>query len=487
MNRIVVIMLFTIFSVKSFGQSGNKEMTIEQRLKYFLELSDSLRIKTNTAGVGLAIVYDGEILYKGGLGYRDVANKKTVSENTLFPIGSNTKPMTGIIASKLVEKGLLDWNSPVKNYYPKFEVDDDYVTENATIKDLFTHMTGVGSYDLLYYNNSTINREEILSKFPLMKSKFPIRQQYSYNNLMYLIAGIVEEIVSGKNWNALIREEVFIPLKMNNSYSTFKEYFNYDNHSKGYDLDGKTEVDYQNIDCIAPAGSISSTPSDMALWIKMLANKGMIDTKNYLTEEQYNYFTAPHASFNPNRALSSSIGWITGYPDGKKFIQKEGGIDGIRSKVTVIEDSKFGIAIMTNNWSDYISLITDYALNIFEDNNFERNYEWEKQLEYEAPKKNKGNEKKPLLHNINEYVGTYKDEIYGKIFVSLKDKNLHFEFHDYKSEMVHLGFDNFEVGMRTGKETYPYVFHFHTGINEKIDKIEFKLESSMPISNFNKE
>ncbi|MFO7699733.1 MAG: serine hydrolase domain-containing protein, partial [Acidimicrobiia bacterium] len=74
---------------------------------------------------GIAIVYKGDVIYKGGLGYRDVENKKPVTENTLFPIGSNTKPMTGVLASILVEKGLLNWNTPVKKYYPEFEVADE--------------------------------------------------------------------------------------------------------------------------------------------------------------------------------------------------------------------------------------------------------------------------------------------------------------------------------------------------------------------------
>jgi CubicO group peptidase (beta-lactamase class C family) len=485
--------LFTSLLILSqlvlFGQSENKEKTIEQKLKYFLELSDSLLIKTNTAGVGIAIVYDGEILYKGGLGYSDVANKTPVTENTLFPIGSNTKPMTGIIASRLVEKGLLDWNAPVKNYYPEFKVDDDYVTENATIKDLFTHMTGVGRYDLLYYKNSSITRDEILEKLPLMKSKFPIRQQYSYNNFMYLIAGIVEEKVSGKNWGNLLKDEVFAPLHMNNSFSEFQEYLNYKERAKGYKSDGITEVNYQNIDIIAPAGSISSTPNDMALWIEMLANKGKIDNQNYITEDQYNYYTAPHATFNPNRAISSSIGWIMGYPNGEKFIQKEGGIDGFRSKVTITEDNKFGIALMTNNWSDYISIITDYALNIFGDDNYKRDFKWEKSLEYKQSEKIEKNtkEEKPLLHKIDEYIGTYEDEIYGKIMIFKKNKKLQFKFHDFKGKMIHSGFDNFEIGLNLGNGNEDYILHFHTGINQKIDKIEFKLESNMPISNFNKE
>ncbi|WP_108867186.1 serine hydrolase [Aquimarina aquimarini] len=488
MKKYFIIVL--VFSATlSFGQSDNDiaEKTLNQKLDYFLKLADSLRVMTNTSGVGIAIVYKDSIIYKGGLGYRDVSYKKPVTDNTLFPIGSNTKPITGVVASKLVEKELLDWNMPVKKYYPEFEVADEYVTQNATVKDLFTHMTGVGRYDLLYYHNSSITRDEIVSKLPLFQSKFPLRQQRAYNNFMYLVAGMVEEKVSGKTWGNLVNEEVFIPLKMNNSFTSFQQCLDYKERSKGYKLDGKTEVDYQNIDVIAPAGSISSTPHDMALWVQMLTNRGMAGNKTFLTQNQLNYLTGPQAPFNPNRSVSTAIGWITLPYNGTKYFQKEGAIDGFRSKVTIIEN-KFGIAIMTNTWSDYISLITDYATNIFVDDNYERDYEWEKLLAYKKPKKDNNQARKaiPLLHNLNEYIGSYEDEIYGIIEITEKNKELYFKFHDFKSNMEHTGFDNFQVKLDLGGKDEVFDFHIHTGIGGEIDQIEFKIESGLPTSIFEK-
>lgn len=484
---------FTVLLIFSqlllFGQTdkSSTKRTIDQKLDYFLKLADTLRIQSNTPGVGIAIVYKGDVIYKGGLGYRDVENKKPVTENTLFPIGSNTKPMTGVLASILVEKGLLNWNTPVKKYYPEFEVADEYVTNNATVKDLFTHMTGVGRYDLLYYHNSTITRAEILSKLPLMESKYPIRQQFAYNNFMYLVAGIVEERVSGKSWNTLINEGIFTPLKMNSSFTTFQQYFDYKEKSKGYKSDGKTEVDYQNIDVIAPAGSVSSTPNDMALWIQMLSNNGEVDNSEFLSENQFNYLTGPQAPFNPNRSVSMSIGWLMASQNGERFIQKDGAIDGFISKVTVLTEN-FGIAIIANTWTDYVSLITDYAENIFVHDNYERNSKWEKTLEYKEPKKadTAAINKIPLLHNPKEYTGTYDDKIYGTITISEKKEGLYFKFNDFESEMEHIGFDNFQVKLDLGSAPETFKFHIHTDLEGKIDQIIFKIENGLPPSIFAK-
>ncbi|WP_106794705.1 serine hydrolase [Aquimarina sp. Aq78] len=489
MKKCFMLLIF-LTQIAVFGQSvkNTTKRTIDQKLDYFLKLADSLRIKTNTQGVGMAIVYDGKIIYQGGIGYRDAVEKKPVTKNTLFAIGSVTKPMTGIIASKLVEKGLLDWNTPIKKYYPEFAVADSYVTKNATMIDLFTHTTGVGRYELMYYQNSLITRDEILSKLPLLESKSSFRQQYGYNNFMYLVAGVVEEKVSGKKWENLVKEELFNPLKMETSFTGFKDFMEYKERSNGYKPDGITEVDYQNIDIIAPAGSISSTPHDMALWIKMLANKGAVDNTDFLNENQFNYVTGPHAPFKPTHSISTSIGWIMGFQNGKKWIQKEGAIDGFRSKVTIVPEKKFGIVIMTNNWSNYISLINDYATEIFDEDNHVRNYELEKSLEYKEEKKKRIISKKqiPLLHETDEYIGKYQDKTYGNITISKKNKKLHFEFNDFESKMEHIGFNNFKVKLKISGYNEVYKLHFHTAINGEIDAIEINLESKMPISIFKK-
>ncbi|MEM1124973.1 MAG: serine hydrolase domain-containing protein, partial [Bacteroidota bacterium] len=80
----------------------------EEKLTKFLKIAEDLRIKTQVPGIGLAIVYNNQLIHTGGLGYRDVAQKLPVTENTLFAIGSTTKAFTGVLAAKLVAKGQLN-------------------------------------------------------------------------------------------------------------------------------------------------------------------------------------------------------------------------------------------------------------------------------------------------------------------------------------------------------------------------------------------
>lgn len=326
--------IFLLIPIFIFGQS-NKDFpirTLDKKVDYFISLVDSLKNISQTPGVGMAIVYEGNIIYEGGVGYANIATKEPITNKSLFAIGSVTKPMTGIIASKLEEKGLLDFEKPIKEYYPDFEVAEHYVTKNATLKDLLTHMTGVGKYDLLHYHNSAITKNDILTKLPFLESNYSLREKWNYNNIMYLVAGVVEEKVAQNNWNNLIQTEVFSPLDMNNTYSLYDDFINSDKRCIAYRRDGLTPIQYVNLNHIAPAGSVSSTPEDMAKFIQMLVNKGKVGEKKYLNESQFDFLTGTHAPFMPTRSISAGIGWITGIHKENKWIQKDGGIDGFNTK-----------------------------------------------------------------------------------------------------------------------------------------------------------
>ena len=83
-------------------------------------------------GVAVAVVKDGKMIYAKGFGFRDVANKQPVTEDTVFAIGSCTKAFTGAALALLVEEGKLEWDRPIREYMPSFRMHEDYVTEHMT-------------------------------------------------------------------------------------------------------------------------------------------------------------------------------------------------------------------------------------------------------------------------------------------------------------------------------------------------------------------
>ncbi|MEL7530038.1 MAG: serine hydrolase [Bacteroidota bacterium] len=353
-----------------------------KKLAHFLQLADSIREAALIPGVGIAIVYKNEVIFTGGLGYRDLAQKLPITASTLFSIGSNTKAFTGVIAAQLVDEGLLEWETPLIHYIPELKLKEDYVTRHVTIADALNHSTGLGRHDDIWkYNN--LSREEILAALADLDFSSSFRNSFNYNNLMYVVAGIAQERVTAQSWESLVEERILKPLDMHNSFAYQAEFINAPERALGYQEDGVTIAPPVDLSGIAPAGSISSTPKDIANWLHVLVNNGQHKGAAFLSESEYNYMLRPHSKLSIRNGdelwfyYTGLGGWEK---DGKRVVGADGAIDGMNSRTVMRLDEGFGIFIMTNKVSEYKRLIAEYAENIFMEDNYERNHEFENAL-----------------------------------------------------------------------------------------------------------
>ncbi len=364
-------------------ETKENKLGAHEKLNYFLKIADSLRIKANVPGVGIAIVHDHEILYTGGLGYRNIKKKLPVTKNTLFAIGSTTKAFTGVLAAKLVEKDLLEWDEPIINHFKDLKLKEDYITKSLTIEDALTHISGLGRYDHIW-KGSKITKDQILDTLKYLDFHNSFRQKKNYNNLMYLIAGATTEHISNKTWDTQLKENIFEPLQMKNSFSDYNGFINYNEKSIGYKADGTTSIPHLDIDNMGPAGSISSTPIDIANWLKMLVNKGIFNQLQFLHSREYNFITNPNTRItnyiNPTTFEYYAIGFGGRIEDGIQMLAHDGGIDGQNAYTFLIPSKGFGIFIMTNQISQYKNLLAFYADNIFIKNNYARDFKQEEVL-----------------------------------------------------------------------------------------------------------
>lgn len=344
------------------------------KLARFLAIADSLRQQAGVPGVGLAIVYQGEIAHVGGMGYQDLAKKRPVSENTLFMIGSTTKAFTGVVAGRLVDRGLLDWKKPIINYLPGFTLSEPYIAQHLNIEDAFTHMTGLARKDELWHGQP-LSRKQIFKQVETMPFAGSFRGEWAYNNHMYVVAGTVLEEVGRKSWEELVTEEIFSPLEMSSSHVSYKAFMKDSHAATGYQEDGLTIRPHINVDNIGPAGAISSSPKDIGNWLMMMVNKGFFEEQELLQPETFDYLTEPKSmSLEGDCSVKYySIGWGASKNKGKRYLRHSGAIAGQNAVALVMPEDDFGVFIMTNQRSDYKEILTDYAENIFLKNDFSRN------------------------------------------------------------------------------------------------------------------
>src|SRR5579862_9819911 len=76
----------------------------------------ALMAKTGVPGLSIAIVRDGELLWRRAFGVRDIALRRPVDDDTVFEAASTSKPLFAYVVMKLCERGIMNLDTPLTNY-----------------------------------------------------------------------------------------------------------------------------------------------------------------------------------------------------------------------------------------------------------------------------------------------------------------------------------------------------------------------------------
>jgi hypothetical protein len=115
------------------------------QLKGFVETSMQ---QLGIPGASMALIDGSKVVYEGGFGVRELGKPERVDENTLFMAASNTKGMTTLLLSELVDEKKLRWDQPVIDVYPSFKLGDAGTTKKVLVKNLICACTGLPRQDL---------------------------------------------------------------------------------------------------------------------------------------------------------------------------------------------------------------------------------------------------------------------------------------------------------------------------------------------------
>ena len=263
---------------------------MEQLLK---KLVDEQRESTGLVGLGAIIIQDEKIFGPVVNGKRRKGKEASLTGEDLWHIGSVTKSFTATMIARLVEKGKLNWNTTIKEIFP--EVNSlNAGWYNVTLQHLLTHTSGaVANFPFLVnFKNPSEGlermgaRESAVIKILKKEPKTELGSTFEYSNVGYTIAGVIAEKVTGKPWEELINQEVFIPLKIQKGgfgppQNTDKELSQPRGHRNLFGL-LTIAVDSQddNTPIIGPAGTIHLSLSDLSLFasehLKGLQGKGTL-------------------------------------------------------------------------------------------------------------------------------------------------------------------------------------------------------------------
>ena len=174
----------------------------------------ALIVEENLPGLSLAVGIAGEIVWAEGFGWADIDERRPVTPKTLFRIGSVAKPMTATAAGLLHERGLLDLDTPVRDYVPSFPEKE----WSVTTRQLMGHIAGVRDppfdEELLYMRDhceSPLDGLELFADDPLL---FAPGTRHRYSTYGWTLVGAVVEAAAGEPFLGFMQREVFDPSAM---------------------------------------------------------------------------------------------------------------------------------------------------------------------------------------------------------------------------------------------------------------------------------
>ncbi len=398
----------------------------------------------HAAGIAIAVVEKNKIVYTGGFGYRDNEKKLPVTANTLFAIGSCTKAFTASILGMLEKEGRLDLDKPVINYLPALRFQNEYTTQQATLRDLMSHRTGLPRHDISWYAFPT-TRDSLVQRIAFFEPTAPLRQIWQYNNFMYLVQGVVGEKITGKSWEENVRERIFQPLGMSASNFSVRDMQKSSDASKGYyeKKDSIRLMDYYNIDAMGPAGAINSSANEMANWLMTWLYGGKFNGKEIIPASFVNQAMSSQMvsgaglpdKLSPDVQLSTyGFAWGISSYRGHYRVQHGGNIDGFSAITCFFPYDSVGIVVLINQNGSAVpgvirNFIADKMLKLPSRDwlSITKAAVFQQKMAAAVTKKSDS-----LYHKLNtkpshplsDYTGVYENPGYGKIQVILKKDSL---------------------------------------------------------------
>lgn len=322
-----------------------------QQLKQIDTLLNDYVSKNWLAGAVTIVIKDNQLVQYKGYGYADVESKKSMPNDAIFRIASQTKAITSVGIMMLYEKGKFMLDESIANFIPEFrnpvvldkfnEADTSYTTVPAkreiTFRDLLTHTSGIdyaaigtpaGSaiyakagipVGLGVPEGTLLDKMKTLAKLPLM---FQPGEKWQYG-LNTDLLGCLIEVISGMNLEDYLRKNIFDPLGMKDTYfnlpaskasrltSVYTEDSLHNTIKWSHTFRG-IDPDYPlaNKHYFSGGAGLSSTAYDYAVFLQMMLNGGTYNGHKILSPRTVAVMTSGQLDFLFNDIDNFGLGFL---------------------------------------------------------------------------------------------------------------------------------------------------------------------------------
>jgi CubicO group peptidase (beta-lactamase class C family) len=295
-------------------------------------------------GVSVAVVKENHILHCQGYGLANLEWEQPVTPQTVFGIGSLTKPFTATAIMLLEKQGKLHLDDPIQTYLPNYADSGQPVT----LMHLLTHTSGIPNFVTqpeFWEKHAAVKTsvEEVIALFQDLPFDFAPGTAYSYSNSGYVLLGYILEKLLDMSYGDAIRRLIFDPLGMTHSYYLQPEPI-IPFRASGYTptKDGFQHARFMTATTRFAAGGLASTIEDLLLWNTALREERLLD---HMTQNRM---------YTPVQLVNGchenyGLGWAIGHYRQHRFICHAGGIPGFSAFFGRFPEDDATIIVLSNH------------------------------------------------------------------------------------------------------------------------------------------
>jgi beta-lactamase class C len=352
---LVTLLLGVTFSSQALG--GQNLGTALNKLEAHIQEHIN---KKHIPGCAVAVVYKNQIVFMKGFGVRTLSKGGPIDADTVFQLGSVSKPIAATLASILETKGLINLEDPVNKYIPNFALRSKEPPRAFKVKNILSHTSGVSRSGFNNLIESFTPYRSILHKLQNTSVFTGVGKRYDYHNVVYSLISEVTESATRQSFEQSLFWNLLQPLKMTRTTSSLQGIMSTENRAIPHTRTARGKLtalpNYSaGYYAVAPAGGINSTARDMANFLKAqmggfpeVLNKNAIDrlqTPQISTDTTLCSFCS-----RPSLAKNQSygLGWRIANFSGQKMVFHGGWLKGFTNFVAFMPEEQLGIVILHN-------------------------------------------------------------------------------------------------------------------------------------------
>lgn len=352
---VILIIISSGFDVsRSFAKTG---------LTDFEEVDSYIHVKMKELGIpgaALVIVEGDQIVHLKGFGVAD-GSGRPVTPQTPFFTGSTGKSFTALAIMQLVEAGKIKLDEPVQTYLPWFRVADVDASETITVRQLLNQDSGlptsIGQEQLSNTDLSDAAIEKYVRALANVELSAAPGERYEYSNANYVTLGMIIQAVSAQPYETYIREHIFKPLDMQNSF-TSKIEAQQEGLAVGYQKWFGIPVASPHLPFVRgslPAGQLNMSVEDFGHYLIAQLNEGSYQGISVLSPAGIAALHHPDVPM-PGSNDFYAMGWEVQHFQDVEVIRHNGQVPGYTSDMFLVPQKNIAIAMVMNTYSPMLGV-----------------------------------------------------------------------------------------------------------------------------------